>query len=145
LRVFTNYHLSLIAIGFLLIYAISFFLYKRKHIKVTAHSKIWNILLMVTFMVTGVFGLLLAIQAQYGMPFSILFNMLFWHVETGIVMTFVSFFHMAWHFKYYARILGTTRSKLREAEAAQRYPAPRTAQRGQMAYIPDRVHSLERQ
>jgi uncharacterized integral membrane protein len=144
MSIFTNYHMSPIAIGFLLIYAISFFLYKRKHIKVTTHRRIWNVLLMATFMVTGVFGLLLAIQAQYGLPFSIPFNMLFWHVETGIVMTFISFFHMGWHFKYYARILRTSRSKAREAEAAQRYPVPRTAQRGQVAYIPERVHSLER-
>jgi hypothetical protein len=140
MRIFTDYYLSPVAIGFFLIYALSFVLYKTKRIRIATHRKIWNLLLAGTFLITGVFGLLLAIQAQYGLPFAIPFNMLFWHVETGIVMTFISFFHLGWHFKYYARMLRTSRSRVREAELAERFPAPRTAQRGQVVLIPERVH-----
>ncbi len=140
MSIFTNYYLSPVAIGFFLIYAVSFVLYKSKRMRVSTHRKIWNVLLAGTFLVTGVFGLLLAIQAQYGLPFSIPFNMLFWHVETGIVMTMISFFHLGWHFKYYARMLRTSRSRAREAEAAERYRVPRTAERGQVVLVPERVH-----
>lgn len=143
MSIFTNYYLSPIAIGFFLVYAVSFALYKTKRIKTSTHRKIWNVLLMATFLITGVMGLLLTVQAQYGLPFSMPVNLLFWHVEAGIVMTLISFFHLGWHFKYYARLLRTSRSKAREAEAAERHAVPRGA-RGQVALIPERVHSLER-
>jgi len=144
MSIFTNYYISPIAIGFFVVYALSFILYKSKRMKVTTHRKIWNVLLLATFMVTGVFGLLLTVQMQYGLPFTMPINMLFWHVEAGVVMTLISFFHMGWHFKYYARLLRTSRSRVREAESAERYPARHGAQRGQVALIPERVHSLER-
>jgi hypothetical protein len=98
MSIVTNYYISPIAIGFFLIYAASFILYKTKCMKVATHRKIWNVLLLTTFMVTGVFGLLLTVQLQYALPFTIPINMLFWHVEAGIVMTLISFFHMGWHF-----------------------------------------------
>ncbi len=139
MSIVTDYYISPIAIGFLLVYAVSFLLYKSKTIRVTTHRKIWNVLLMATFLVTGVFGLLLTIQLQYGLPFTMPVDMLFWHVEAGIAMTLISFFHLAWHFKYYARLFRTSRAKIREADRAERRPAMRGVERGQVVYAPERV------
>jgi hypothetical protein len=116
----THYLVSPIALGFLLIYGLSFFLYKTKRIRVATHRKIWNVLLLATFLITGIFGVLLAIQLDYTLPFTIPINMLFWHVEAGIVMTFISLFHMGWHFNYYRNMLRTSRAKVRAARAAER-------------------------
>ncbi len=123
MSIVTDYYISPIAIGFFSIYLLSFLLYKLKVVRVTTHRKIWNVLLMGTFLVTGIFGLLLTIQLQYGLPFTMPVNMLFWHVEAGIVMTLISFFHLAWHFKYYARLFRTSRSRVREAERAEAHGA----------------------
>ncbi|MBC7294630.1 MAG: hypothetical protein H5T84_11145, partial [Thermoleophilia bacterium] len=68
---FTRYNVSPIAVGFFLIYAVSFVLYKTKRIKVSTHRKIWNVLLLATFLVTGIFGLILAIQIDYKLPFTL--------------------------------------------------------------------------
>ena len=112
--------MSPIALGFFLIYAVSFVLYKTKRIRISTHRKIWNVLLLATFLVTGIFGVILAIQLDYPLPFNIPIDLLFWHVEAGIVMTLISLFHMGWHFNYYRNILRTSRSKIRAARAAER-------------------------
>jgi hypothetical protein len=117
---FTHYLVSPIALGFLLIYSVSFVLYRTKRIRVTTHRKIWNVLLLATFLVTGVFGLILTIQLDYTLPFTIPVDLLFWHVETGIVMTLISLFHMGWHFNYYRNLLRNSRGKMRTARAQDR-------------------------
>jgi hypothetical protein len=116
----THYMVSPIALGFFLIYAVSFALYKTKRIRIATHRKIWNVLLLATFLITGIFGLLLTIQLDYTLPFTIPINILFWHVEAGIVMTLISLFHMGWHFNYYRNLVRTGRKKIRAAREAER-------------------------
>ena len=140
----THYYISPIAIAFFLIYAVSFFLYKTKRMKVATHRKIWNVLLMVTFLVTGAFGLLLTIQLDYRLPFTMPVDLLFWHVEAGIVMTLISFFHLGWHFRYHAKLLRSSRSRARASEGLELYPVPRAGERGQGALVPERVHDVRR-
>jgi len=114
---FTHYMVSPIAVGFFLVYGASFVLYKTRRMRVTTHRKIWNVLLLGTFLVTGIMGILLAIDIDYDLPFRIPRSFLFWHVETGIVMTFISIFHLGWHLNYY-------RSIVREVTKAGQRQAP---------------------
>ena len=90
------YYVSPVAIIFLLVYATSFVLYKTKSIGVATHRKIWNLLLLATFLVTGAFGLILAIGISQDPPWAVPQWLLFWHVEIGIIMAFISFFHLGW-------------------------------------------------
>jgi hypothetical protein len=124
----THYLVGPIAIGFFLIYGVSFLLYKLKKIRIATHRKIWNVMLLGTFLVTGIFGLILTVQLDYTLPFNIPINLLFWHVEAGIAMSLISLFHMGWHFKYYKNLVRNTRKKAREAQAAEREAW--TAERG---------------
>ena len=103
----THYLVSPIAIGFILIYGASFFLYKTKRIRWPPTGRSGTCLLAATFLITGIFGTLLAFQLDYALLFNWPINLLFWHVEAGIVMTFISLFHLGWHFKYYKMILRT--------------------------------------
>jgi hypothetical protein len=113
------YNVSPIAVGFFLIYAVSFALYKAKRIKITTHRKIWNVLLLATFLITGIFGLILTIQLDYELPFTTI-DLLFWHVEAGVVMTLISLFHVGWHLRYYRNLLRRRSGKVRSARAAER-------------------------
>ena len=108
---FTRYNISPIAIALFLIYAISFALYKTKRIRVTTHRKIWNVLLLATFLITAIFGLTMAIRRDYVLLFSVPLNLIFWHVEAGVVMTVISLFHLSWHLTYYLDLLKSGRSK----------------------------------
>lgn len=131
----THYMVSPIAIAFFLVYGVSFVLYKTKRIRIATHRKIWNVLLAATFLITGIFGLILTIQLDYELPFRIPFDLLFWHVEAGIVMTLISLFHLGWHFNYYRNLLRSSRSKARaarEAERAREMERARTTVAGQV-------------
>lgn len=117
---FTHYLVSPIALGFFVIYGASFALYKTKRMRVATHRKIWNVLLLGTFLVTGIFGVILAIQLDYPLPFRIPIDLLFWHVEAGIAMTFISLFHLGWHFKYYKNLVRRTRERTRAVRETER-------------------------
>jgi hypothetical protein len=119
----THYLVSPIALGFFVVYGSSFLLYKTKRMRVTTHRKVWNMLLLGTFLVTGIFGVILAIQLDYPLPFEIPIDLLFWHVEAGIAMTLISLFHLGWHFNYYRNLLRRTRRRVREAQEAERMVA----------------------
>lgn len=116
----THYLVSPIALGFLIIYGVSFWLYRSKRIRLATHRKVWNVLLLATFLITGIFGTILAVQLDYAPTYTWPVNLLFWHVEAGVVMTFISIFHMAWHFKYYKGILKNAREKWRLFRETQR-------------------------
>jgi hypothetical protein len=106
-----QYFVSPVAILFLLIYATSFILYRTKSIRVATHRKIWNLLLMATFLITGALGVVLAIGISHDPPWLLPRSLLFWHVETGILMSFASFFHLGWHLRYYlAMVIGRGRA-----------------------------------
>jgi hypothetical protein len=66
---------------------------------------------LVTFLATAIFGLILAVRRDYALLFNFPINLLFWHVEAGIVMTVVSVFHLSWHFHYYRDLLKSSREK----------------------------------
>ena len=118
----THYNVSPIAIAFLLVYAVSFVLYKTKRIKIHIHRKIWNVMLLATFLITGIFGLVLTIQLDYALPFTLPFNLLFWHVEAGVAMTLISLFHIGWHFNYYRNLLRSSRKKVVAAHQLESVP-----------------------
>jgi uncharacterized membrane protein YsdA (DUF1294 family) len=117
--VFTAYNVSPIAIGLFLVYAVSFALYRSKRITVQTHRRTWNVLLLVTFLITGVFGLTMAIRRDYALLFSVPFNLIFWHVEAGVVMTVTSIFHLSWHLNYYRDLLKSSREKASTARKGE--------------------------
>jgi len=105
------YHLVPIAIVLIILYFVTYFLSKKKIITKIAHRRIWNILLLITFLVSGILGILLIIRINFTIPINLPFNILFWHVEAGIAMTLISFFHAFWHWNYYKCIFKKRRNR----------------------------------
>ncbi|MFA5855954.1 MAG: hypothetical protein WC867_01240 [Candidatus Pacearchaeota archaeon] len=101
-----DYYLLKISIVTILIYLFSWVLAKKNIISMIKHKKIWNMFLLVSFLISGILGILLVIRIEWGITFgSIPFNMLFWHVEAGIVMSIISIFHILWHISYFKSYL----------------------------------------
>ena len=121
-----QYYVSPVAVLFLLVYGATFWCYQTGRIRVATHRKIWNGLLMITFLITGIFGLILVVNLSLNPPLQLPSWLLFWHVETGIVMCFISLFHLGWHARYYARMLVPWRTDRRERTI------PSTARRREM-------------
>jgi hypothetical protein len=118
----THYSVGPVAIVLLVVYAASFVLYKTKRISVGTHRKIWNVLLLVTFLTTAVFGLILAIRRDFVLLFSSPVNLLFWHVEAGVTMTLISLFHLSWHLTYYRDLFKKARKERPSNETGEDKP-----------------------
>ena len=95
------YHLLPIALFLIIFYIISHILSKKRIISIAKHRKIWNILLLISFLCSGILGIFLVIRINFGIMIPLPFNMLFWHVEMGIAMAIISIFHIMWHWAYF--------------------------------------------
>jgi len=105
-QVYRNtYNVIPISIALLVLYVFGLILVKRKILSIALHRKIWNVLLLFSFLGVGILGLLLVIKISYGLPLPLPFNDLFWHVEFGIAMAIISVFHVIWHRDYFRNIL----------------------------------------
>lgn len=96
-----NYNLILISAIVFPLYFTTFLLSKFRIIKLITHRKIWNVILLFSFLVVGSLGILLVMRISFGLNLNLPFNMLFWHVEAGIVMSMVAIFHILWHLSYF--------------------------------------------
>jgi spermidine synthase len=97
------YHVISTGITALLLYLISSLLYRNSLYSRRFHRKIWNFILAITFFLTSVAGLFLALQVNYKWNIPIIKTILKWHVECGIGFSFTAILHFLWHFPYYLR------------------------------------------
>jgi hypothetical protein len=89
----------------LVLYMITYSLSRKNIIQLITHRKIWNSLLLISFLVSGILGILLVTRINYGWPITFAFNMLFWHVQFGIAMTVIAVLHISWHWRYFLSII----------------------------------------
>lgn len=112
----SKYDLILILSGCTLLYIFTFLLARRDVIKKATHRKIWNTVLLLTFLATGLIGLFLTIQLNYALKIEWFASLLYWHVEFGIAMATISIFHILWHLKYWLNLLSQPgRSRIKDA------------------------------
>ena len=99
-----KYPLSMIVIVTSLLYSVTYILAQNKTITIVMHKKIWNSVLIVSFLATSILGIVLIIRINSGNAYALPFNVMYWHVVTGIVMMTVTAFHMGWHWRYYKNL-----------------------------------------
>lgn len=100
-----EYNLIIISLVTLLLYFVSNTLSKNGKMTVARHRQIWNVVLLISFLISAILGILLVIRISYGYAINLPFNILYWHVELGIVMIIISIAHIIWHLPYYKTIL----------------------------------------
>ena len=100
-----NYQTIPILSALLVLYFFSIWLVKTNKITLFVQRRFWNFVLLVTFLVSGILGLILAvsIDQKINLPWYLQFLNL--HVKFGIAMSLVSIFHLIWHLPYYKTIL----------------------------------------
>ncbi|HJX71045.1 MAG TPA: hypothetical protein VJ346_03805, partial [Bacteroidales bacterium] len=111
------YLLIPIAVFLLILYIISLSLSRLSVIKLTTHRKIWNVLLLIAFLVTALLGLILAIQVNYKLKIPFLKQLLTLHVDFGIGMTMIAVFHFLWHWSYYVNLFKVKKDSSRPKTA----------------------------
>ncbi len=86
-------------------YLLTFILACMRLISKIAHRKIWNALLLITFLGSAILGLILILQIDLNLNISPPFSVLYWHVEFSIAMGLIAIFHVIWHWKYFLNLL----------------------------------------
>jgi len=89
----------------IIMYFISILLVKTQKITLFQQRRFWNSVLLITFLVSGLLGLILAISIDQKFTFDWYLNFLNLHVKFGIAMSIVSIFHLLWHLPYFSSIL----------------------------------------
>ena len=109
-KVLTGYqsHFMTICLCTILLYCITALLVKSKKMKKVNHRKIWNFLLLVTFLVSCLLGLYIAIARIYDLPMNYK-NLILLHVDFGVSMTIISIFHIVWHIKYFKNMFSNAK------------------------------------
>lgn len=105
------YDLILISAITLGLYALTCILVKANVLKKTTHRKIWNILLLITALVSCLLGFFLVLQINYGWKMEWLWTVKYYHVQFGIAMTIIVLFHIFWHMNYWKTLFKKNKSK----------------------------------
>ena len=95
------YDLIWISVVTLGLYALTSVLVKMGRMKLATHRKIWNFILLITFLVSCLFGFFLVIQINYHIAWNALATIRYYHVQFGIAMTIVAVLHVLWHIPYF--------------------------------------------
>lgn len=88
------------------LYFVSVLLVKFHLWKKQTHRKVWNVVLLITFLMSGVLGFFLVVQLNYHIAMSWIHSFMELHVLFGIAMAIVSVIHVLWHLKYYVNMFG---------------------------------------
>jgi len=96
-----NYNFFLISAIVLGFYFISFLLVKFKKITQIQHRHFWNIILLITFLISCLLGLFLAFSIDQQLSLKFYLPFIWYHVEFGIIMSLIALFHIFWHLPYY--------------------------------------------
>lgn len=103
-----GYNTLPIILALIMFYLISYLLYDNKTMKKRRYKQIWSVILLGSFLISGITGILLILTTDYGIVFNLNFNLLFWHVEAGIILAVVLLFHIHIHWNRFRKILKET-------------------------------------
>ena len=84
-----------------LVYLFTFILVKKGKLSLINHRKIWNYLLLISFIFVALSSILYLLKVDFNFSAGSLSFISFWHIEIGIVMIVISIFHIFWHLYYY--------------------------------------------
>ncbi len=105
------YDLLFISFLTIFLYTVSFILTKLSILRKIYHRRIWNFILLLTFIISCFFGFFMVIQINYNFVMDWFKTVLYWHVQIGIAMTLISIFHIFWHLKYFKRLFSKAPEK----------------------------------
>jgi len=97
-----SYYFIPILTTVIIIYILTILLVKSQKISLFQQRRYWNLILLITFLVSGIFGLVLAFSIDQKITFGWYLPFLRLHVQFGIVMSIVSIFHLFWHLPYFS-------------------------------------------
>jgi hypothetical protein len=99
-----SYNLIPLATTTLILYLVSYLLYLEDRLKRNMFFNIWKYVLIASFILTGVTGLLLVIFVNYGIQTSWNLTIDFWHAEFAVIMAVSTLLHFHLYWKQVKKI-----------------------------------------
>ena len=100
-----DYEFLPISIICLVVYLISYFFAKKKVIKYVNHRRVWNLLLLISFLIAGNSGFVMAFLHSINSDSVISDFLMKLHVNIGIAWFIIALFHVLWHLSYFKKTL----------------------------------------
>ena len=116
------YHVFSTGITALVLYLLSYSFSRTGFFSQAIHRKLWNFILALTFLITALAGLFLALQITYKWDIPFVKTVLKWHVETGIGLSLTGIFHFLWHLKYFGRFYDSRAEPTKHTAAVEISP-----------------------
>jgi hypothetical protein len=92
------------------LYIASYLLSRFRVLRLSDHHRIWNLLLILTFIISCGLGLVLQWENAYDVKLVWPFNIKYWHVEISLAMSIIAVCHASWHWRYLLKIFDYSRS-----------------------------------
>lgn len=89
-----NYHILPLSLIIVLAYLFTHFLFTKGILSRRKHRRIWNILLTMGFIGTGISGVILIFLINLGIKTALNPDITYWHVELAILMVIGTFIHL---------------------------------------------------
>jgi len=83
------------------LYLITLYLVKKGKLTLVKNRKVWNMLLLISGIITALTSIFLLLRLNYGITISFPLNMITMHVIAGYIMLLIAIFHTLWHIPYY--------------------------------------------
>lgn len=99
-----NYYMVPLIISTLILYLVTYLLFLENYLSRRNYLRIWKYVLITSFIVTGVTGMILIIFINYGIESSWNLTINFWHVEFAIIMAVTTIFHFHLHWKQFKNV-----------------------------------------
>jgi spermidine synthase len=117
-----TYHIWSITAGLIASYLFSLSAMRLGICRLATHRRFWNVLLLFNFLTSGLIGLLLTLQVNYKFPLPGEDTWMLIHVDTGIAMTVIAFFHLGWHLSFYLSIFKKKKRSMAAFSTARTAP-----------------------
>ena len=88
------YDVILPAVPFIGGYLVTYGLYKFNVIRKSVHVNLWNMILFLAFLISGIAGFILVVLLEMGITLPVNQPLLYWHVELGVTLVLVTAFHI---------------------------------------------------
>jgi energy-coupling factor transporter transmembrane protein EcfT len=100
-----SYDTFLIAAPLIIGYLVSYALYRRNTIRIRLHTRIWNIIFLISFLLVMSMGILQVglLDMDIYIPQGSELN--FWHQMVGIAFTIILFIHFMEYRSFFRRLL----------------------------------------
>ena len=89
-----SYDIILIGTISIIAYLFSYALYRTNKISRKLHQRTWNIIILISFLLTFGMAYLQTFLTEFGLNISIVPDLIYWHGEIGILFFFVLLFHL---------------------------------------------------